>query len=437
MQLLTSNRSFRRLLAGQVVSELGNWFNFIAALGLARAVSSAAPEVTAVMLIARLAPFSIFAPIAGALVDRWSRRSVMIVTDLVRALLALGFLLVRGPQDLWIAYLCTALSTLLAAFFEGAKNASLPNVTGDEGLLAGNALMFSSRFLLMTVGAALGGAASASLGYGMAFIVNAASFLVSAWSVWLIPEGDIAGAPRSEQAAKPEPESNWVREVGQGWSYIASNRLVAALIGINILWATGGGAIYMVFDRMGAVLFAAREGMAQDTAVAILYASSGFGLFVGMALATRVGRHVELHGLTARFIGWMLFLQGVVFAGCGLAPNLWSAAGFILLSRAMIGVEYAVQETLLMRTVPDNFRGRVSTTDRAAEILTMSFSTAASGWALRFISIDTLAILSGLFSGFPGILWLILLSRRVIALPATRKNATSAAMDQALVAEEQ
>jgi hypothetical protein len=103
----------------------------------------------------------------------------------------------------------------------------------------------------------------------------------------------------------------------------------------------------------------------------------------------------------------------------------------------MIGVEYAVQETLLMRTVPDNFRGRVSTTDRAAEILTMSFSTAASGWALRFISIDTLAILSGLFSGFPGILWLILLSRRVIALPATRKNATSAAMDQALVAEEQ
>jgi hypothetical protein len=361
----------------------------------------------------------------------------MIVTDLLRALFALGFLLVRGPEDLWIAYLCTALSTLLAAFFEGAKNASLPNVTGDEGLLAGNALMFSSRFLLMTVGAALGGAASANLGYSVAFIVNAASFLVSAWSVWLIPEADISAKHGSGHVPKPERDSSWIREVGQGWAYITSNRLVAALIGINILWATGGGAIYLVFDRMGAVLFAAREGMAQDTAVAILYASSGFGLFVGMALATRVGRHVELHGLTARFIGWMLFLQGVVFAGCGLAPNLWSAVIFILLSRAMIGVEYAVQETLLMRTVPDDFRGRVSTTDRASEILTMSFSTAVSGWALRFISIDTLAIASGLLSGFPGILWLIMLYRGVITLPKSRTDAISATVDHILVAEEQ
>src|SRR5712691_7898838 len=94
MQLLRSNRSFRRLWTGQVVSELGNWFNFIAALGLVRTVSHAAPEVTTIILIARLAPFTLFAPLAGAFVDRWSRRIVMIVSDLARVLIALGFLLV-------------------------------------------------------------------------------------------------------------------------------------------------------------------------------------------------------------------------------------------------------------------------------------------------------------------------------------------------------
>src|SRR6476661_2243742 len=95
MQLLRRNRSFRRLWTGQVISELGNWFNFIAVLGLVRVVSHAAPEVTTIVLIARLAPATVFAPLAGAFVDRWSRRRVMIATDLLRTLIALTPLLVR------------------------------------------------------------------------------------------------------------------------------------------------------------------------------------------------------------------------------------------------------------------------------------------------------------------------------------------------------
>src|SRR6476660_5856709 len=101
MQLLRRNRSFRRLWCGQVISELGNWFNFIAALGLVRVVSGASPEATTILLLARLVPFTLLSPLAGAFVDRWSRRNVMIVTDLLRVIVALGFLLVRTPQDLW------------------------------------------------------------------------------------------------------------------------------------------------------------------------------------------------------------------------------------------------------------------------------------------------------------------------------------------------
>ena len=123
-QLLRRNRSFRRLWIGQVISELGNWFNFIAALGLVRVVSHAAPEVTTIVLISRLVPFTLFLPLAGAFVDRWSRRTVMIVTDLVRVVIALGFLFVHGPEDLWIAYVCTAALSVFGTFFEAAKNAS-------------------------------------------------------------------------------------------------------------------------------------------------------------------------------------------------------------------------------------------------------------------------------------------------------------------------
>jgi predicted MFS family arabinose efflux permease len=96
--------------------------------------------------------------------------------------------LVTSAENLWIAYLATVLLSTFGAFFEGAKNAATPNMTGKDGLLAGTALMFSTRFLLMAIGSALGGFAAFAFGYKIAFVINAVSFAVSAFSVWLIPE---------------------------------------------------------------------------------------------------------------------------------------------------------------------------------------------------------------------------------------------------------
>jgi MFS family permease len=423
-QLLRGNRSFRWLWSGQVVSELGNWFNFIAGLGMVRAVSVASPGATAIMLVARFAPFALFAPLAGALADRWSRRMVMIVSDAARAIFALGFLLVDGPEDLWIAYVCSVAASLLTAFFEAAKNAATPNITGAQGLLAGNALMFSSRFLLMSLGAALGGWASARFGYQTAFIINAVSFLVSAYSIWLIPEEEmreesVEVTEKHQQSEDREAKhgSRFWTDLREGWSYIAQYPLVAAIIGVNVLWATGGGACNLVYDRLGGVVFAGQGGLEGDAGVAALYATIGAGAFVGMLCARRVGTHIELHGITAKFMGWMLLAHGVVFAIAGLMPTLWLAGALMFLSRFLIGMEFAVQETLLMRLVPDNLRGRVIITDRAAEILVMSISTVFAAWSLQAISPRTLTVISGLLSATPGLLWLVLFASGRLRMP--------------------
>ena len=311
-QLLRRNRSFRRLWSGQVISELGNWFNFIAALGLVRVVSHAAAEVTTIVLISRLVPFTLFAPLAGAFVDRWSRRTVMIATDLLRVVVALGFLLVRRPEDLWIAYLCTALLSFFGTFFEAAKNAAVPNITGERDLLAGNALMFSSRFLLMSVGAALGGWTAAHVGYQAAFIINALSFVASAYSVWLVPEKETRS--KSNEITAEPPKSlyrGYWSDMREGWTYILTHAPVAAILGINILWAIGGGAMNLIADRLGALVFAGENGISPDAAVAAFYFAGGIGLFVGMMIARRVGAFFELRKQTVAFIGWTLFIQGV------------------------------------------------------------------------------------------------------------------------------
>jgi MFS family permease len=408
--LLTGNRPFRRLWVGQVISELGSWFNFIAGLGLVRAISHASPEVTAILLIVRTAPFAMLAPIAGALVDRWPRRTVMIASDLARVVCALGFLLVHRPEDLWIAYVSSILLSLLTAFFEAAKNASLPNIVGDDGLLAGNALMFSSRFILMSLGAALGGWASYFFGYEIAFVINAVSFAASAVSVWLIPSEATRSRPTEgdqTRAIKPRKGIRLHRDLAEGWGYIIRHSMVAMILLTNIIWALGGGATNLLSDRIGGVVFAGTGLMHGDAAVAGLYFASGLGLFIGMMMARRVGSYIELHGATTPFIGWTILLHGIIFAAGGLMPSLWLIALMYLLSRLLLGVEFAVQETLLARLVPDQLRGRVQTSDRAAEIAIMSLSTALTGVALNYASPRTLMIVCGLVAGSPGLIWLV------------------------------
>jgi MFS family permease len=431
MQLLRK-RSFRRLWTGQVVSELGSWFDFIAVLGLVRTVSKGAPEATAMLVFMRLAPFALFAPLAGALVDRWSRRAVMIGSDISRAIVVLGFLLVRGPEDLWIVYACTIISSLMGALFEGAKNAAVPNLAGDEGLLAANALMFSSRFLLMSVGAALGGATAARFGYTVAFFVDSLSFLISAYSIWLIPGSDM----RQQETGAQQASKGRLRvlvDVREGWTYIIRHRLVFAIIGINILWATGGGAINLVYERLGAVVFGGPGGARGDANVAIIYTVVGAGLFIGMMLARRVGAHVELHNVTAGFMGWMLIAHGIFFALAGLMPTLWLAGLMIFISRLLVAVEFAVQETLMMRMLPDGLRGRVFTTDRAAEILVMSISLMGAGWSLHAISPRTLTVIAGLLSASPGVMWLALFALGRLRLPAAEKIAPGEVEEEKVV----
>lgn len=314
--------------------------------------------------------------------------------------------------------------TLFSALFEGARNGAMPNVAGDAGLLAGNALMFSSRFLLMAIGSALGGIASFRFGYEAAFVVNALSFAVSAYTVWLIPE-EATRAPGGEGVKTDAGVWRGVwADVRDGWRYVAGHRLVAALIGLNIAWAVGGGALNLVYERLGSVAFAGQGGLEGDAGVAFVYTAVGAGLFLGMLLARRVGAHVEVRGRVASLIGWGVFVHGVLFALAGLMPTLWLATVLVFLSRVVIGVEFAVQDTLLLRLLPDNLRGRVVTSDRAAEIGVVSLSGIAAGWLLTGpLTPRGLTVLSGLLSAAPGLVWLLLFATKRLTLPSRPEDA--------------
>src|SRR6266571_1976087 len=100
-ELLKGNKNFRSLWAGQVISELGTWFSFIAELGLVRMLSGSSLMTTA-LLVARLLPFLLVAPIAGVFADRRSRKQIMIATDLIRAVVVLTYVLAGVIGSAWL-----------------------------------------------------------------------------------------------------------------------------------------------------------------------------------------------------------------------------------------------------------------------------------------------------------------------------------------------
>lgn len=404
-ELIGGNRNFRNLLAGQFISELGNWFNFIAGLGLVRLVSEASPTAAGLFFVARLLPFALMSPIAGTFVDRFSRRTVMIATDVGRSVIALSFLLVTSAENLWIAYVATVLLHTFGAFFDGAKNAAAPNLTGKEGLLAGTALLFSTRFLLMAIGSALGGWAAAAFGYKAAFVINAASFLISAYTVWLIPEEATRDAETAERMADKTQREPFLTELRDGVRYALTNHFALTILIMNVIWATGGGSINIIFERIGGVHFAGIEGWNPDVAVAMLWTATGFGLTLGMLIAHRTSIYLDRKGRNRPFIGWTLIIHGVLFSLAALMPTLWSFSIVVFVSRAIVGVEYAVQETMFQRSLPDHIRGRISTLDRGAELTTFGLSSYIAGGLMYYITPQTLTIISGILSALAGVVW--------------------------------
>ncbi len=407
--LLRSNVPFRRLWLGQVVSELGTWFAFIAELGLVRALSGTALSAS-LIVAAHFLPYCIVGPFAGAIADRFPRRMVMIAADLGRAVLALGFLFATTPDRLWVAYVCAAGLSSLSAFFEAAKNASMPNLAKGDQLLPANALIHAMRFLQLSIGAMIAGLVTEWLGYRAAFIINAASFVVSAFFIGRIAvaalEPDLhAVAFRAASSAR-----SLTADVREAIVFIWRTPLVLAITAVNFGWAFGGGMSQVINDRFGGIIFA-EPGQTGDRGVAILNAATGIGLLIGMIVANRIGALVSARKVVGPFIGWMLVASGLIFALSGAAPNIWVMSAVFIVNRAILSAEYAVQDTVLMVALPDGLRGKVHTIDRSVELAIYGLSALIAGALFTVLEPRVVPVISGLLMALPGVVWLIARAR--------------------------
>jgi MFS family permease len=401
LELLRENRNYRYTWLGQVVSEIGDHFNNIAVFGLAVTLPNSGMVVTGVML-ARAVPAVLAGPLAGVLLDRLDRKKVMIVSDLVRAVVALGFILSASNPTNTRLFGLSALLMLASPFFTSGRSSILPTIATKEQLHTANALTQTTQWTTLTVGTMLGGASVTHFGYEWAFFLNAMSFLASAWC---ISQLRVAGGGSFKAERKSLTEVDVVKpwhEYAEGLRYMRARPMMMGVAVVAVGWASGGGAAQILFSLFGEQVF--HRGAA---GIGIIWGFAGMGLLSGGLLAHWIGPRLSFTGYK-RLIAVVYLVHGGAYVVFSQMQSFAWACFFIALSRAAVAVSSVLNMSQLLRHVSNAYRGRVFSTIETLTWSTMMVSMTAAGAASAHYSPRTIGMVSGILSSLTAVYWLAL-----------------------------
>ena len=397
LQLLRHNRNYRYTWMGQVVSEIGDNFNNIAVFALAMELTHSGLVIMGVML-SRAIPAITIGPLAGVLLDRFDRKRIMIASDLMRAVVALGFILALRQHQVWLLYVFSALLMVASPFFTAGRSAILPTIANQEEIHTANSLTQTTQWTNLTIGTFLG-ATVVGIGYEWAFTFNALSFLFSAWAIWNLrpPEGKQFRA-ENRDLTETEVIRPW-HEYREGLRYMRSVPLVLAIAVLAVGWATGGGAAQILFTLFGEVVF--NRGAA---GIGTIWGCAGIGLLLGGTFANWLGRRLSFdnYKLTV-IIGYIM--HGGAYVLFSRMQRFQLALLFILVSRAAIAVNSILNYSYILKTVSDQYRGRVFSTIETLTWTMMMLSMMGAGIASTHYSPRTIGTVAGLLSSSTAIFW--------------------------------
>ncbi len=379
-RLLGGNRNFRRLWSAQIVSELGDWFYTLAIYNLLLQLTGRAGSV-ALALVLQVLPQTLIGPTAGVVNDRLRRKQVMIAADIGRMLIVLCMLLVRSKEMVWLVYPLLVAETLLAAFFEPARNAIIPNIVEREDVVLANTLSSSTWSLNLMVGATLGGVVAALLGRDAVFVLNALSFMVSAALIWRMrfaePHAEGGHPFRARELVDFSP-------ILAGIRYVRSQVRLRSTIFVKFGILTIGPG-WVLFTVMGQREFAVRwHGMAPERGaflgMSLLLGARGLGALLGPFMAAPWAGHWKHRLEVAIFWGYLASAAG--YALLGVSGHLWQACLCVMLAHFGGSIVWVFSTTLLQMQSDDKFRGRVF----AADLGLCMFTIAAGAYlAGRFV----------------------------------------------------
>lgn len=415
---LFRNRSFMALWLGQTISFIGDYFYWLAIPIMVEKLTGSALMV-GLSVISTALPMLLLGPVAGVFVDRWDRRRTMMAADLLRGLLVLLCLLVRTPDQVWIYYVVGFLMSCVSRFFFPSQSAVLPLIVPDrDDLLAANGLMQIVQTVGLLAGPAMAGFSIGLWGEQVAFLVDSATFFVSAMAILAMR---VPRTTAGRQAAGSQLAAVWA-EMREGVAFLFGNRTMVGILLCLAVVQLGLGAIHVIWvPFMQRTFGLGAEGLgAVDTA-------QGLGMALGGVTLGFVTTRLTKKDLA----GWGLVIIGGMIALVGLAPAFSLASLFpalsveatmaqmtvgqrllympllLLLYSLILGIVLVPAQsaliTMMQLAVPDLKRGRVGSALNALTTAAGLVSMAAAAAAGEVVALRMIYVVAGLITAGAGL----------------------------------
>jgi MFS family permease len=399
LELLRTRPAYRAIWLGSVVSLAGDWFTLIALYSLLEAYTGSSESI-GLMLLTRFLPPAFFSPLAGVIADRFSRKHVMVLCDLIRAITVLGFLLVESAADVWLVYALTFVQMSLAAFFDPAEQASIGGTVEPHEVVTANTLQGATWSAMLGLGAVAGGLLTSLVGRDASFVVDALSYLLSAAFIWR------AQIPRPVQ---PPPVPTLAGKLGltdllEGFALVRTRPEIRRVLWVKVGWAITGGAALMLYAVLGQRVFAV--GLSKELSVGVLLGMRGVGALIGPLVARRFGG--DQPEFLERAIGWAFLVTAIFWALFAFAPTLALAAIFLAVAHTGVATQWVFSSSLINLRVEDRFRGRVFAVDFMLYLLVLGASSWAGGKLLDEVHVaprTLMATLSVVLCGSGAVWW--------------------------------
>src|SRR5438132_6238097 len=398
--LLGREPSFTRLFLATIGSGAGTWLALVA-LEIDVYERTGSSAWIAALLIADLLPTFAIGLLVGPLVDRLSRRSLMINADLVRfgAFAVLPFT-TNATQIVALA----AVVGVATGFFRPAVYAGLPNLVEDRDLPAANSLLQGADNLTWALGSVAGGALAASVGVHAAYWINSATFLLSAALLIGIPQSLL-------QAAAAASRGHW-QDVKDGFALAVSSRPILTVL---IAWNVAMFAIAAM--NVAEPRLALRTFSAGRFGLGLMMGCAGLGLTVGALLASA---WIARRGLPNVY-GISLVLIALGIGGAAAAPNVWVASASVIVAGCGNGSAIVCNALLVQRGAPDALRGRAFAMLMSTNVAFVTTGMVVAGWLTDSIGARWILAAAGAFAGAAGVIGFGL-ARRVSASEPVREQ---------------
>ena len=372
ISLVKNNRNYRYLWLSQVVSLTGDWFTLIASASLVANLSGSGMAIGGLFL-ARLLPPFVLGPLAGVVADRFNRKKILIASDLLRAAVVLNFLFIRTETDIWLLYVITILQLSISAFFEPTRAAVMPSLVVRQDLITANALDGVTWSSMLALGAALGGLATAQFGIPAAFVIDAATFVISAWFVSRI----VVPVTIAEPASSTESYDVGLGAFMAGVRYLWQRPAVLGLALVKASSALAFGGIAVVEVAFAKEVFPI--GNDGSVTLGLIYLVIGVGTGLGPLVGRKLTGDQPVAMQWAIWFTYLAMVAGYFLEGWAFSLTILLAATFI--RTIGTGINWVYSSSLLQMIVPGHYLGRVFAFDLAMMTLASSLSTVWVGWA--------------------------------------------------------